>query len=517
MTKPAPGTISPADESALEPVPSTTPEDLHHIVERAREAQIAWEHRTLNERVRALERAVRRILENAREGAEIVRQESGKSVTDTLMNELATLGPYLDNAVREAEIALEPVAVRLPRLEYPGKRARIEMVPRGVIGVIAPWNYPLANFWKPLFPALLAGNGVVMKPSEHTPRVGAWLHAQLEAELPAGLVGLIQGGGDVGAALLESGIDAVTFTGSVATGKKVAARAGELLIPCSVELGGKDAAIVLADCNVDRTVAGIAQWAMHNCGQNCAAIERVYVEEAIADELVGRLAKMVSKLRVAPADEHADLGPLQNHQQLEIVERHVRDALDKGATLVCGGERTGVGLGFFPTVLDHCTEEMDVVVEETFGPVIAIRRVREAEEALRLANASQFGLNGSIWTQNLARGTDLARRLDAGVVLVNNHAFTGSMAHVPWTGVKETGPGIAASRFSYHTFARPRTLFVDANARPDAWWFPIDEDLATMANLLIERSLGSVKAMLKLATLLPKRVKSVERLSRGER
>lgn len=517
MTKPAPGTISPVDESELDPVPSATPEEVGEIVHRAREAQKAWSRRTLEGRIEALDRVVRRVLENHHEVVEIIGQETGKSITDTLANEIALLGPYFATAIREAKAALSDVKVKLSPLEYPGKKATIELVPRGVVGIIAPWNYPLANFFKPLFPALLAGNAVVLKPSEYTPRTAAWLRYQMEAELPTGLVGLVQGGGDVGAALLESGIDAATFTGSVPTGKKVAARAGELLIPCSVELGGKDAAIVLADCDLDRTVVGIAQWAIHNCGQNCAAIERVYVEEAIADEFVKRLGKVVGKLRVAPEDEHADLGPLQNHAQLEIVERHVHDALGKGAKLVVGGERTGHGLGFAPTVLDACTEEMDVVTQETFGPVIAVRRVREAEEALRLANDSRYGLNGSIWTKNITRGVELARRLEVGVAYVNNHSFTGAMAHVPWTGVKDTGPGIAASRFSYHTFVRPRTLFIDTGTKPDPWWFPMNADLREMAELLIQRSLGSFGAMVKLARLVPKRVSAVERLAKGER
>lgn len=511
MNQPAPGTISPADGSTLDPVRPTSLDDIDAIVGRAREAKARWSRRTLSDRADALERVVRRVLERADEVADIIRLETGKSPTDSKMNEIAPLGAYLQPALREAKAALAPVKVKLSSLEYPGKRATIERLPRGVVGIIAPWNYPLANFFKPIFPALLAGNAVVLKPSEHTPRTGAWLHQQFEAELPSGLVGLVQGGGDVGAALLESGLDALTFTGSVATGKKVASRAAELLIPCSVELGGKDAAIVLADCDLDRTVLGIAQWALHNTGQNCAAVERVYVEEAIADEFVQRLGAVVAKLRVAPTD-FADIGPLQNSAQLEIVQAHVADALERGAELVTGGERTGTGLGYRPTVLDRCGEEMKVMTDETFGPVIAVRRVPEAEEALRLANESAYGLNGSVWTTNIARGTDLAKRLDVGVALVNNHAFTGSMAHIPWTGVKETGTGVAASRYSYHTFTRPRTIFIDSGSKPDPWWFPVNEDLEEMANLLIARGLGSFAATIKLATMLGKRIDAMKKL-----
>lgn len=516
MTKPpAPGTFSPADGRSLEPVASTPVTELEALVERARDAQIRWAKRTLAERVEALERVVARMLDRADEILAILGEETGKSRTDALLNELSGLGPYLPVAAAEARAALKPVKVKLSPLDYPGKKIVTEAVPRGVVGIIAPWNYALGNFYKPIFPALLAGNAVILKPSEYTPRTGAWVAAQFEAELPAGLVSVAQGGGDVGAALIEV-VDALTFTGSVPTGRKVAVRAAERFIPCSVELGGKDAAIVLADCNLDRTVAGVAQWGLHNCGQNCAAIERVYVEGVIADEFVRRLGAVADALHVSPDGPHADIGPLQSHAQLAIVERHVADALKKGATLVAGGERTGSGLGYRPTVLDHCTPEMLVMTEETFGPVIAVQRVAEPEEAVALANASPYGLNGSVWTTNIDRGTELARRLDVGVAYVNNHSFGGALANVPWTGVKETGTGVAASRWSYHTFTRPRTLFVDTNKNPDPWWFPMNEELAQMGELLLERARGSKAALLKLPPLLGKRVKAIQKLARGD-
>lgn len=516
MTRPAPGTYAPADGSSLTPVDPTDNDELAAIIHAAEEAQVRWAQRGLGERVTALERVVQRILANAGEILDILVRETGKSRTDAKMNEgISSLGPYFNTAVQEARVALAPVKVKLSPLDYPGKKITTEAIPRGVVGIIAPWNYALANFFKPIFPALLAGNAVVIKPSEYTPRAGAWLAAQFEAELPMGLVGIAQGGGDIGAALLEL-VDAVTFTGSVATGRIVAMRAAERLIPCSVELGGKDAAIVLADCNLDRTVAGVAQWGLHNCGQNCSAIERVYVEEAIADTFVRRLGAVADALEVAPQGDHADVGPLQSHAQLSVVEDHVADALERGATLVAGGKRTGEGLGYRPTVLDHCTRDMRVMTDETFGPVIAIQRVAEAEEAVGLANASPYGLNGSVWTSNIERGTTLARRLAVGVAYVNNHSFCGALANVPWTGVKDTGTGIAASRFSYHTFTRPRTLFVDSNSNPDPWWFPMNEDLARMGDLLIERGKGSWTAALKIAPILKKRIEAIQKLARGD-
>lgn len=507
MPHPAPGTYSPATGAEIPPVVATTTEQLHQLVSRARHAQVRWSERSLEDRITALRRVTRRCLERAFEVAEVIEQESGKSQTDALLNEVVSIDDYLTAAATEARAALATVRPKMSPLDFPGKRIVIEQVPRGVVGIIAPWNYPLSNFFKSLFPALLAGNAVLLKPSEYTPRTGAWFAAQLEAELPTGLVAVVQGGGEVGAALLDV-VDAVTFTGSVATGRKVAERAAQRLIPCSAELGGKDAAIVLADCDIHRTVAGVAQWALHNCGQNCAAIERVYVERAIADDFVARIAALAKGLRVAPT-ANADVGPLQSHAQLDVVVAHVEDAVARGATLVVGGAPTGEGLGFWPTVLDHCTDDMLVMTEETFGPIIAIRRVDEADEAVRLANASAYGLNGSVWSRNIDRALDLARRLDVGVAYVNNHAFGGALATVPWTGVKDTGTGIAASRFGYGTFARPRTLFVDTNSNPDPWWMPLDDSATLFVATLRDRALGSKVATLKLLPLLRRRLHAV--------
>ena len=510
---PRPGSVAPADGSALEAVASSSKDDVLAAVKASQGAQPAWAATSLSERAASCDRLARLILDRREEVLAIMCSETGRSTTECLMSEVGGVALYVSGAVKEAKRTLAPQKVGLSSLEYPGKRAVVEQLPRGVVGIIAPWNYPLGNFYKHLFPALLCGNGVVLKPSEHTPRTGAWLAARCAEVFPSGLVGLAQGGGEVGGWLLASGIDAVTFTGSVATGKKVAAKAGELLIPCSVELGGKDAAIVLEDCDLERTAVGVAQWGIHNCGQNCAAIERVFVVESIADAFVERLGAVMSKLRVAPDDEHSDLGPLQSAQQRAIVEDHVKHAIARGATLVTGGERTGVGYGYRPTLLDHCTTEMKVMTEETFGPVIAVMRVRDADQAVERANDSAYGLNGSVWTKNIARGEQLARQLDVGIALVNNHAITGMIPQTPWTGVKSTGSGVAASRFAYHTFARPRTVFVDTSSKPDPWWFPANADMHALGEALVARGQGSFGALFTLAGLVGKRVKAIQALA----
>ena len=510
---PTPGTVSPATGESLPPVEATPVDDVSKIVEAARTAQKSWGSLGLDERAERLHGFVQSVLADHKEVLEIMSQETGRSETECLMSEVVGLKDYLNGAHRAAKKALEPEKIKLSGLDYPGKKAVIEAVPRGVVGIIAPWNFPLSNFWKSLFPALLAGNGVVLKPSEHTPRTGAWLAEQCAKNLPGGLVGLLQGAGEIGGALLNASIDSIVFTGSVRTGKRVAEAAAQRLMPCSLELGGKDAAIVLADCDLDRTVAGITQWSMMNAGQNCSGIERVYVESSIADTFITRLAKTVGKLRVAP-EQGCDLGPLQNQGQLNIVVDHVDDAKAKGARIVCGGEPTGQGYGYQPTVIDNCDNSMKIIEEETFGPVVAITRISTAEEGIGLANASQFGLNGSVWTTDINRGERIARQLDVGIALVNNHSLTGIMPEIPWTGVKDTGTGIAGSRHAYESFVRRRTVFTDRSNKPDPWWFPATPELASFGAALVRRNQGSIGALLKLAGLVNKRIAAIRKFAK---
>lgn len=516
MTVYSPGSVNPADLHALEPVEPSGLDDVKAAVEAARAAQRTWAALPFTARAQHVRALGQAILARADALAKTMADETGRSPTECKASELTSLAPYIDVAIEVARGALKPTKVRLSALDFPGKRGVTETVPRGVIGIIAPWNYPLSNFWKSLYPALLSGNGVVLKPSEHTPRTGATLASLCADVLPKGLVGLVQGQGDLGQALIEH-VDAIVFTGSVPSGRKVAARAAERLIPTSLELGGKDAALVLADCDLERTAIGVAQWATHNCGQNCAAIERVYVEDAIADRFVELLTRVVSKLKVSTGND-GDLGPLQNQRQLELVERHVEQAKSKGAQVTTGGRREGIGFGYAPTVLDRCADDMDVVRDETFGPVIAVLRVKDAEEGIARANASRYGLNGSVWTKDLARGEALVKRLEVGVGYVNNHGFAGILADVPWTGVKDSGPGVAASAHAYGVFTRPRTVIVDGGKHPDPWWIPANAELGAFVDALIARGRGGgLGVLLKLGGLVKKRAAAIRELAKESR
>lgn len=503
--------VCPRDGSLLSPLPVTPEADVRLAVERARAAQRGWRERPFADRVSALKRAAREMLSRRNEIISLVSREGGKLAVDALFTE--ALGPLdsvggwervCKNALRRP-IGLSPLA-------FPKKRARIDLVPRGVVGIIAPWNFPVSGLYRSVIPALLSGNAVVLKPSEYTPESSAWFANLLAEFLPDDVITVVQGGGATGAALLESGIDTCVFTGSCATGRKVAVRCAELGMPSSIEMGGNDPAIVLADCDLDRTVAGITHWALQNAGQACGAIEIAYVDDAVADRFVERIGDAWARLRTGEGDfAEVDVNPLTTDRQLEIVEAHVADALAKGATLVTGGEALGVGYFYRPTVLDHCTDAMDVVKDETFGPVLAVVRVNGAADAVRRTNQSRYGLGASIWSEDIARAERLAERLEVGVVDINNHAMTGAIADLPWSGVRDTGFGVANSVHSLGTFCRPKAILVDENSAPEPFWAPFDASTYELGDLLADAQLMRIGRAWKIPLLLAKRAKRIRR------
>jgi len=501
--------VCPVDLHPLPDVEATSAAGLKVAVAIARGAQGEWSALGFDRRAKLLLSAAKQILARRQEVLELLHDEAGKTPGDVLMGEALGALQYVQDWVKVAKPHLKQRRLAMNPLAFPGKSGTIDLVPRGVVAVIAPWNFPLANFFKPVFAALLCGNTVVLKPSELSPRMGAWFTGVLSQVLPKNVLTVVQGGPQVGQALVRAGVDAVTFTGSTASGREVAKACAEALIPVSLELGGKDAALVLADCNLERTVAGIMYWALANAGQSCGAIERVFVEEAIADRFIDALATAVSRLRVTHESRTSDVGPLANARQLELVEAHVKDAVAKGAVVLCGGKRTGDGLWFQPTVLDRCTPQMLVMREPTFGPVIAVTRTPNGELGVQEANDCEYGLNASVWSQNFERATKLARGFEVGTAYVNNHGFTGAMPAAPWTGVKKSGYGVANSTFALSHYTRPRTVVVDKNSGADAWWFPMDAALEELGHRLSEAQLGNVLAAAKVPLLLAQRQRAV--------
>ncbi len=479
-------------------------------VSRARAGQERWRLLPPRERGEALVRAAKEMLRRRAEIIALTHEEIGKVEAEGIFNE--ALGPLdtVQGWIKVVEGATGRETVRLNPISFPGKTASIDLLPRGVVGVIAPWNYPVAGLYRATIPALLTGNAVVIKPSEYSPRSTAWYADRLAEALPEGLVQVLQGDGRTGAALVEAGIDALVFTGSPATGKKVRMLCAERGIPSSIEMGGKDAAIVLADCDLPRTVAGVTHWALSNAGQACGAIEIAYVDERIADAFVAALRSAWTRLRVGK-----DVAPLANRRQYDVVVDHVEDARVKGATVVCGGGPADAPLGYLPTVLDRCDERMKVVTDETFGPVLAVVRVPGAAEAVRRVNEARYGLGASVWTSDVARGERLAERLDVGVVNVNNHAFSGAIPALPWSGTRETGFGVANSAHALSTFVRPRAMLVDRSTSPELFWMPYDEALVELGGILADAQRMRLERAWKLPLLIRQRLRAVRAFFQG--
>ena len=505
-------TLKAASPRVSEPPPESTLSTKLELVSAMRWARLAqpeWASFSVLQRFAALERAAKSMLRDRDKVLALAKGEMGKHEVEGLFTE--ALGPLetLKSWLRVFEAARSR-SIRLNPLSFPGKSARVELVPRGVVGVIAPWNYPVAGLYRALFPALLSGNAVIVKPSEHTPRTSSWFIAHLANELPLGVAHAVLGDARVGRALLECGIDACVFTGSTSAGAEVRVRCAELGIPSSIEMGGKDAAMVLADCDLSRTAAGVTHWALSNSGQSCGAIEVAYVEDSIADAFVARLEQSWSLLRTGPGEDDVEIHPIANWRQLQLIEAHVSDALAKGAHLVCGGARTGRGLGYPPTLLDHCHAAMDAVREETFGPVLAVVRFEGTDEAVRQINAGKYGLGASIWTSDIARAKRIASRLDVGIVNINNHSFTGVVPALPWSGTRATGYGVANSVWSLSTFCRPKALVVDRNRNPDPYWMPFDQNLRELGEALIHAQLGNVFKALSIPLLMRRRVRRIK-------
>jgi acyl-CoA reductase-like NAD-dependent aldehyde dehydrogenase len=502
MTDPASpfASTSPASGEPLAAVTATEPSAVAAIVAKARGAQGAWAATPVRERAKLLLAVKDRVLDRAEAIAKAVHAETGKPEVEALLSEVLPTADVVDYWTDSIEELLDATEVELDKMSYPGKTGLIFREARGVVALITPWNYPVALPLRTLLPALLAGNAVVFKPSEVTPRAGKLVCDLFEGILPAGVLELVQGGGDVGAALAEADVDLVVFTGSVATGKKVARACAERVSPCALELGGKDAAIVLEDANLDRAVSGIVWGALTNAGQNCASVERVYVEATVAQRFIDKVVAEVKTLRPG-----VELGPLTTLAQKDTAVGHIAAAKAAGAKVLVEGEVDGLKLP--ATVVQVENDDSALMRDETFGPVIPIAIVKSADEAIQRANASRFGLTASLWTKNIRRAEELAHKLRAGVVTINNHAFTGALPAAPWSGQGETGYGITNSPLALDGLTRPRFVLTDRSGKKrELWWYPYTANLRTVVlamAVLRSRTSGIFRKLGALFRLIP--------------
>lgn len=429
----------PVDGSVLAEVTPHTAADVAYVVEELRAAQHGWEELGVAERVRWLGRYRDWLLDNSQRLADLLHDENGKPVAEVPLE----INLSIDAINYYSGLAADALGAQKPRphnVVTAAKRLELAQRPYPVVGVISPWNFPLALSLFDAVPALLAGAAVVVKPSEFTPlTVRAAVEGWAEIGAPP-VFACVIGYAETGEALVDNS-DFVQFTGSTRTGAKVAQRAAGQLVPFGLELGGKDPAIVCADADLEHAAAGIAFGGLTNAGQMCTSVERIYVEDAAHDEFVRLLAEKVRGLRQnAGHGFDTDLGPLVTEAQAAIVRRHVADAVAKGATVVTGGE-PGEGHFVPPTVLTGVDHTMDVMCEETFGPVLPVMRVSDVDQAVRLANDSVYGLSASVWTRDKTRGKQIARRLDAGSVDINDASAHLACFAVPQSGWKRSGIG----------------------------------------------------------------------------
>ncbi|HTR72231.1 MAG TPA: aldehyde dehydrogenase family protein [Solirubrobacteraceae bacterium] len=437
---------SPATGRTIGSVPDLGPEAVAEMARRGRIAQPAWEAYGFDGRSQILRRAQKWVMDNAERIIATIVSETGKTYEDASLAEIGYAGNAFGFWAKQAPEYLADERVKPSQLLVKGKRIVLRYRPLGLIGVIGPWNYPFVNSVGDCIPALAAGNAVILKPSEVTPLTSLLIAEGLrECGLPEDVFQVATGRGPTGAALIEH-VDMIMFTGSTATGRKVAEAAARRLIPASLELGGKDPMIVLADADLERAANFATYYAMQNAGQTCISIERVYVEAPVYDEFVAKVSDKVRALRVGPPQGFGsvEVGAITFPPQLAKIEAHVADAVDKGARVLAGGhavQSAGEGRFYEPTVLVDVDHTMACMTEETFGPTLPIMKVADADEAVRLANDSPYGLGASVFSRDTARGEQIARRLEVGAANVNDAMINYTVLELPMGGAKASGLG----------------------------------------------------------------------------
>jgi len=491
---------NPATGEKLAELACATPEEVHEAVRRARLAQPAWQARPVKERIAVLKRFQRKLCDSRDEIAQLICREAGKPTVEALNTEVMVVLESAAFCIRTAHRFLRDEPLPHASIAMKTKRGKLVRQPYGVIGIIAPWNYPFSTPAIETLGALATGNAVVLKPSEFTPLVALELQKLLHAAgLDPDLVQVVIGAGAVGGALLESDIDKVIFTGSVATGKRIAEGAAKRLLPMVLELGSKDPMVVLEDADLDVASSGAVWGAMMNCGQTCLSIERCYVQRSIYDRFLELCRQKIEKLRVGEGlGSEVEMGPLIHERQLRTVEEHVNDAVARGARLLTGGRRMPeLGPNFYaPTLLADVTHDMRIMQEETFGPALPVAPFDTDDDAVRLANDSPFGLAASVWTTNRKRGEAVAARIRAGTVMVNDAISAFGIAEAPHGGFEQSGIGRAHGELGLEEMVLVKYIDVDLLPRmKKVWWYGYSaafyQQMSGLIDMLFSSSLGA--------------------------
>lgn len=462
------GTVPVADVAAV-----------REAVQQARAAQVAWGALSFEQRGAYLLRFRDLMLQRSDAISRLISQQVGKPQIEGLLSEVLAAADLINYYVKNAQKMLADEPLRLHLLKH--RKSYLHYAPLGVIGIISPWNYPFVLALSEVVTALIAGNSVVLKPSEATPLCGQVIADMfVDANLPTNVFQIVHGDGRTGAALVSSGVDKICFTGGGATARHIMRAAAENLTPVVFELGGKDPMIVCADADIERAARAAVWGAFANCGQTCAAVERVYVHRSIADAFIARAVEQTKRLRVgmAATGEDVDVGSLISERQAQIAEHQVQQAVEKGAQALTGGARVAnlEGPFYAPTILTGVDHSMDVMREETFGPLLPIMVVENDEEAVRLANDSIYGLDAYVFSRDAEHANRIARRLEAGTVMINDVIASYSAPETPWGGVKQSGIGrIHGGAMGLKEFCQVRHIMGERIHLPmkrELWWFP---------------------------------------------
>jgi acyl-CoA reductase-like NAD-dependent aldehyde dehydrogenase len=485
---------NPATGEVLGTVPAVAAEEVADVVARARAAQPGWEALGFDGRGKVLKRAQKWLMDNADRVARTIVAETGKAYEDAMLAEVGYAASAFAYWAKKAPKLLADEKIRSSSPFVLGRKLIVRYAPAGVVGVIGPWNYPLTNSFGDCIPALAAGNSVVLKPASLTPLTSMLMAEGLrEAGVPEDVFTVMPARGPVAEELIDH-VDFVMFTGSTEVGKRVMARAAKTLTPVGLELGGKDPMVVLEDANLERAANAAVHYSMQNGGQTCISVERVYVEEPVYDQFVGKLEQKMRKVRqgVPGGPGETDVGAVTSPPQVDLIDKHVQDAVSKGARVLVGGKR-GNGSGDFyePTLLVDVDHSMECMMEETFGPTLPVMKVRDAEEAVRLANDSPYGLQASVWTKDVGKGERLARLIEAGVASVNDAQVNYLALELPMGGWKQSGLGARHGADGIRKYTKRQALLITRFAtKRELHYLPYKAGTTKLASRLVKLIYG---------------------------
>ena len=504
----APATLESFNPATGEPVGAVATvavDQVQRVVDEVADVQPFWAQLSLDDRARYMRRTAQVLIDSIDDLTLLLSREQGKPRSEAYTMELLPTIDGLHWIADNGPKILSDERIPYPQIFWKAKRSWATYEPLGVVGVIAPWNYPWSIPFGEVAIALMCGNGVVLKPASLTPLIGERIQRAFErAGVPEGLVRVVHGGGRVGNALVESTAAKVFFTGSVEVGRKVGVAAAERMKGSVLELGGKDPMIVLDDANLRNAIAGCVWGGFANAGQTCSGIERVYVMRSVADRFTDGVVAAARDLRLGdPARADTEIGPMVSKDQFDLVRDLVDDAVAQGAKLHCGGPTTVDGLAgetfYAPAVLTNVTHDMRIMREEVFGPVVPIVTVASEDEAIELANDSPFGLGASVWTDDREKGRRIARRIESGMVWINDHMYSHGAMQTPWGGVKESGLGRSHGRFGFHECVNVKHVAWEPGYTKNFWWHPYGDSLVgamqSSAKLLYGRDADKLDAL----------------------